>query len=129
MGYSRENPDRRGWGHGVSRGIEETACGNSRDRLKRKWKTPGKFRCSGKTDVEFQWVLDLTLDFPRGVTHFWRISRGESLFSLEFLSDNLKNSRGEFQKSVSSTSPPPSPPIWILSGKAQSKVVTYILVN
>ena len=27
----------------------------------------------------------LTLKFPMGVTQFWRIFRGESLFSLEFL--------------------------------------------
>ena len=37
-----------GWGlgHGISRGIEEKACGNSRGQFKKKWDFQG---CSRKT--------------------------------------------------------------------------------
>ena len=33
-----------GWGHGISRGIEERKCGNSRDQLKKKWNFQGCLR-------------------------------------------------------------------------------------
>ena len=28
IGYSRKNPNMRGWRHGIPRGTEEKACGN-----------------------------------------------------------------------------------------------------
>ena len=56
--------------------------------------------CSRKIHVEFPWVLFLTLEFPRGATQFWRISRGESLLSLEFevKVTNLKIPGDSFRK-------------------------------
>ena len=69
-----------------------------------------------KKEVDFQgelmWnrilVFDLgiSLGFPRGTTHFCRISWGESLFSPE---------KGDFQKSTAYV----QPHVWILSGIAQ----------
>ena len=56
----------------------------------------------------------LTLGFPRDVTQFSRISRGENLFSLEFLKNKSKNFRGAFSEKYNSTLP-----VWIFSGIAQ----------
>ena len=72
MGYSRKNPNMGGWGHRISKGIEERACGSSKGQLKKKWNFQG---CQRKTNVEF----------PKCVTQFYRIFRDESLFSPEFL--------------------------------------------
>ena len=68
------------WGHGITRGgIEERKCGNSRGQLRKKWSFHG---CSSKN---FKWNFHgswfLTLEFPRIVTQFCWIFRGESLFS------------------------------------------------
>ena len=38
------------WGHGISGGVEEKTCENSRGWLKKKWELQG---CSRKTNVEF----------------------------------------------------------------------------
>ena len=35
LGYSRKKSKQEGWGHGISRGIEVRACGNSRGQLKK----------------------------------------------------------------------------------------------
>ena len=43
-----------GWGHWISRGIEETACENSRSQLKKMWNFQGHSR---KIHVEFPWLL------------------------------------------------------------------------
>ena len=47
------------------------------------------YRISKGVQEKFMWNFHgswfLTLDFPRGVTQFCLISRGESLFSPEFL--------------------------------------------
>ena len=36
LGYSRKNPNRRGWSHRICRGIEERFCENSRGQVKKK---------------------------------------------------------------------------------------------
>ena len=54
MGYFRKKPNRGCWGHGISRGIEERAYGNSRGQLKKKWNFQG---CSRETHVEFTWIM------------------------------------------------------------------------
>ena len=71
------------WRHGISRGIEEKPCGNSRGQLKEKWNFQG---CSRKIMWNFRGSWFSIMDFPRGVKQFWRISRVESLFSSEFIS-------------------------------------------
>ena len=54
-----------GWReHGISRGIEERACGNSRSQLKKKWNFQG---CSRKTDSG----ISLSLGFWR-----WNFQNG-----------------------------------------------------
>ena len=89
MHYYRKKTNRGG--DRISRGIQERTCGSSRGQSKKKWNFQG---CWRKTSAEF----------PRCITQFCRISRGESLFSLEILSKfiNLKFPGG-FQKSMSST--------------------------
>ena len=53
-------------------------CGNSRDQLKKKWDFQGCSRKNHPWNIHgFQF---LTLGFPGGVTQFFRISIGESLF-------------------------------------------------
>ena len=49
MVYSRKNPN-GGWGHGISGGLEEKPCGNSRVQLKKKWEFQGYSR---KINAEF----------------------------------------------------------------------------
>ena len=57
-------------GNGISSGIEERVCGNSKCQLKKKWNFLGS------------WFF--TLKFLRSDTQFWRVSSGESLLALEF---------------------------------------------
>ena len=53
-------------------------CGNSKDQLKKKWDFQG---CSRKNHPwNIHGFYFLTLEFPGGVTQFFRISIGESLF-------------------------------------------------
>ena len=70
LGCSRKKPNRGGgvwiwiWGYGISRGIEEIACGISRgDQEKIMW--------------NFQGSWFLVLEFPRDGMHFFTISRGK----------------------------------------------------
>ena len=63
-------------GHGISRSIEKRACGNSRSIKKRSGISGGVHK---KIMWNFQGSWVLTLEFPKGVTQFYRISRGESL--------------------------------------------------
>ena len=71
-----------GCGHGIFRGIKERSCGNLGGQLKKKWDLP---ECSRRTHKDFLWILVLTLEVPMGVIQFATISRGVSLFSLDFL--------------------------------------------
>ena len=57
-------------GHGISSGIEERACGNSRRQLKK------------KSNFHVSWFFNLK--FPSGDTQFRRISSNESLLAPEF---------------------------------------------
>ena len=50
------------WVHGISTGIEETACGNSSRQLKKKWNFPGWSRYHD----EFPWVLVFGLGIFKG---------------------------------------------------------------
>ena len=59
------------WGHGISRGIEERKCGNSRDQLKKKWNFQG---CLRKNSWNFHRSWFWILEFSRGVTQFCWIS-------------------------------------------------------
>ena len=63
LSYSRKKTNSVGWGHGISRGIEERKCGNSRGQLKRKRNFQG---CPSKTHVEFPWVLVFDLEISKG---------------------------------------------------------------
>ena len=72
----------RGWGYGISEGIEEITCGISWGRLKARWYFQGSLRLN---HVEFPGFLVLTLEFLRSVKKFCRIFRDKVLFSLEFL--------------------------------------------
>ena len=82
MGYSRKN---------LNRAVEEMEFPGV--LKKENVEIPGvnfkKSRISrgvqAKTHVEFHGSCFLTLEFPKGVTEFCRISRSESFFSLEFL--------------------------------------------
>ena len=64
LGYSRKNPNREVWGHGISRGIEERACGNSRVQLKKELEFARVFKkiscrismCLGFLPWDFQGV-------------------------------------------------------------------------
>ena len=96
-----------GWGHGISRDIEERACGNSRDQLKKKWNFQA---CSRKTHVEFPWVLALYHRISKGVTQLCRISRGESLFSPQFLRVKRQIHWGFSEKYILNQTLPPPPP-------------------
>ena len=61
FGLFQKNPNRGVWGHRISSGIKETACGNSRDQLKKKWSF---LVCWRKTHVECSCILVLILEFP-----------------------------------------------------------------
>ena len=81
LGHSRKNPNRGGRGSGIYWVTEERTCGNSRSQ----WKTSA----ISKGDKEnimwhFHGPWSLALEFPRGVTQFCGILRGEASFSLEF---------------------------------------------
>ena len=74
--------------HGISRGTEEFACGNSRGQLKKKWNFQGK-GVQEKPMWNFHGSWFLTLEFPRGVKQFWKISsKGEACF-LSGISNSL----------------------------------------
>ena len=69
-------------GHEISRGIEERSCGNSWGQLKKKWNFQGKGNFHGS------WFL--TLEFPRGVKEFCKISsKGEACYFLSGISNSL----------------------------------------
>ena len=66
-----QNPNRGGtWGHGISRSIEEIACGNSRGQLKKNWNFWGWPR---KINLEFPGVLvfNTVLWNFQGWSFFW----------------------------------------------------------
>ena len=82
-----------------------------------------------KNNVEFPWVLVFVLGISK-LSHtifqnFCRISRSESLFSLEFIWIKVTNLKfpggrvGGVQKSISPT------PIWFLSGIAQCDIFLF----
>ena len=113
MGYSRKNPNREGWGYGISRGIKEIACGISRDQLKTKWNFQGWPR---KNNVKFPGSLFLASEFPMDLTWFYGIFRGWALFC----QGNVKKWKipGVFSKKYT-LNPPPSPCLGFFSGIAQ----------
>ena len=79
MGYSRKNPNKEGWRHGMSRGIKKIECGNSRGQLKIKWNFQGWSR---KNHVEFPWVLGFCFRISNECnTTLWNFQR---CFCLEF---------------------------------------------
>ena len=83
FGLFQKKPNRGVWGNGISSGIKETACWNSRDQLKKKWSF---LVCWRKTHVECSCILV----FDIGISiKFCRISRSESLFSLKFLKGRI----------------------------------------
>ena len=73
--------------------------GYSREEKQTRWE---EFQCS--------WFL--TFEFPVDLTKICGIPRGKALFCLEFPRVKWKNEKFQrvFQKSVSSNSPPPTPP-------------------
>ena len=75
------------WAHGISRGIEGRADKNSRSQFLKSW-ISGGFK--GKLMWNFHGSWFLTLEYPKGVTQFYGISRGENLFSPEFLKVKLQ---------------------------------------
>ena len=92
----------RGWGHGISRDIEERTW-KFQGSIKKEVELPGmhkKISCN----LHGSWFL--TLKFLRGFRQFRRISRGKSLFSLKFLTVKwqIQKFQGSFQKSIFSTS-------------------------
>ena len=78
IGLFQKNPN-RGLGSWNFQEYWRT-CGNYRSQLKKKRNFQGFL----KNHVEFLWSWFLTLEFPKVVTRFCRITRSESLFSLEF---------------------------------------------
>ena len=80
-GLFQKNPNREGWGHGISRGIEEIACASSRAQLKNSHNFWGD---QEKIMWNFQGSLFLTLEYTRRVTQVNEISGGEALLCLKF---------------------------------------------
>ena len=81
MDYSRKKPNKGGWGHGISRGIEERKCGNSRGQLKKKRNFEG---CSSKNSYGLVFDLGtskgchtILLNFHGWKLVFSRISKGK----------------------------------------------------
>ena len=74
--------------HGTSRGTEELACGNSRGQLKKKWNFQGK-SVQEKPMWNFHGSWFLTLEFPRGVKQFWKISSKVEACFLSGISNSL----------------------------------------
>ena len=104
MGYFRKNLNRGwGWGHGISKGIEQRMFVNSGCQLKRKWNFQGYTRKNyvifmglGFRSSNFQRVSNNFAEFPGMKAYFlWNLLGN---FFLEFLSDKSKNSRGFFRK-------------------------------
>ena len=88
-----QNPNREGtWGHGISKSIEEIACGNSRGQLKKNWNF---WEWPRKINLKFTGVLVFN-------TILWNF-QGWSFFY-----------PGISEGKMSST-----PPVWIFSGIAQ----------
>ena len=98
MDYSRKNPNRGDWGHGIFRRTEDKACRNFRGKLTNKRNFQGFSR---KNYVELPWVLifDLKgcnttlLNFHRWKLVFSGISRGKMT--------NLKFPGRHFSENVS----------------------------
>ena len=68
--------NRGGWGHGISRGIEQRICGNSRGQLKKKQNFQG---CSIKNSGEISMDLGFWPWNFQEVSQFCWISRGWKL--------------------------------------------------
>ena len=106
LGYSRNNPNSGVLIEGMEfpMGIKERVCWNSRRQLKKKLNFQ---QWSRKTNVEFPSVLSFRLGIFKGFhTTLWTW-----IFSLEFprVKWQIQNFQTFFPKSISSTSPPPSP--------------------
>ena len=73
----------RGWGHRISRSIEEKNCGNSRGQLKKKWNFQ---EYSRKTHMKFPWVLifDLRISKERVSHNFAEFPRVKLFLSWIF---------------------------------------------
>ena len=54
MGYFRKKNKGRGWGHGISRGIEKTKCGNSRGQEKEFAGVIKKRSCAVSTSLGYK---------------------------------------------------------------------------
>ena len=92
-------------GHGISRSIEERACRNSRDHLKKKWNLRG---VHVKIMQNFHWYWFLTKashtilqNFQRSKLVFFDISKGKVT--------NVKNPGEVSEKYIRNPCPPPSP--------------------
>ena len=113
---SRKNPNKGGWEHGISRGIEERPYGNSRGQVK-KVEFPWVTR---KNHVEFSWILVFGLEISKSCsTILWNFQGWSFLFSGISKSKviNLKIP-GFFSKSCIF-----KPPVWIFSGIARCYLI------
>ena len=112
MDYFRKNQKQGRPGHGISRGIQERTCGNSRGQSKKKWNFQ---ECTRKNHIVSRGLGFWTWNF-RGVSHnFAEFPGVKACFLWNFLDKvtNLKNPEWVWEKCIF------NPPVCIFPATAQ----------